>query len=496
MQLDIGILIAFIIYFALMVWIGFYFYRKSNNISDYFLGGRSLGSWVTALSAQASDMSGWLLLGLPAAAFWSGLSAAWIAIGLALGTYFNWKLVAVRLRKFTYVADDSITIPQYLQNRFCSKSTAIRSVCAVIIFVFFLVYTASAFSTGAKLFQYVFHFDYVVALTVGAVIIISYTFLGGFLAACWTDFIQGMLMFAALIIVPVAAAFTTSGISPELIAGFGGPNYLNLFADASGRVALVTIVSGLVWGLGYFGMPHILVRFMAIKDSSMIKKSRIIAMVWVLISLCAAVFVGIVGIAFLGGRGVYADVGAAEVIFMDLVTRLFPGFIAGILLSAILAAAMSTADSQLLVAASAVSNDFYKALFRKNASDRELMWVSRTAVMVIAVVAYLLALDPNRSVMGLVSYAWAGFGSSFGPVILLSLFWKRLTMKGAVAGMVVGGLTVVLWENVPVLAATGLYSLAPGFALALAVIAAVSLLDREPSKEVQDLFERAKAARI
>lgn len=235
---------------------------------------------------------------------------------------------------------------------------------------------------------------------------------------------------------------------------------------------------------------------MAIKDSSMIKKSRIIAMVWVLISLCAAVFVGIVGIAFLGGRGVYADVGAAEVIFMDLVTRLFPGFIAGILLSAILAAAMSTADSQLLVAASAVSNDFYKALFRKNASDRELMWVSRTAVMVIAVVAYLLALDPNSSVMGLVSYAWAGFGSSFGPVILLSLFWKRLTMKGAVAGMVVGGLTVVLWENVPVLAATGLYSLAPGFALALAVIAAVSLLDREPSKEVQDLFERAKAARI
>lgn len=496
MQIDIGILIAFIIYFALMVWIGFYFYHKSNNISDYFLGGRQLGSWVTALSAQASDMSGWLLLGLPAAAFWSGLSAAWIAIGLALGTYFNWKLVAVRLRKFTYVADDSITIPQYLQNRFCSKSTAIRSVCAVIIFVFFLVYTASAFSTGAKLFQYVFHFDYIVALTVGAVIIIAYTFLGGFLAACWTDFIQGMLMFCALIVVPVVAAFTTSGISPELITSFGGTNYLNLFADASGKVALVTIVSGLVWGLGYFGMPHILVRFMAIKDSSMIKKSRIIAMIWVLISLCAAVFVGIVGIAFLGGRGIYADVGAAEVIFMDLVTRLFPGFIAGILLSAILAAAMSTADSQLLVAASAVSNDFYKALFRKDASDKELMWVSRAAVMVIAITAYLLALDPNSSVMGLVSYAWAGFGSSFGPVILLSLFWKRLTMKGAVAGMVVGGATVVLWENLPALAGTGLYSLMPGFALALIVIVVVSLIDKEPSKEVQDLFERAKSAQI
>lgn len=496
MQLDIGILIAFIIYFALMVWIGFYFYRKSNNISDYFLGGRSLGSWVTALSAQASDHV--------------RLAAARASRrGLLVGALRRVDRHRPRARHLFQLearrrAPAQVHLrrrrldhhPQYLQNRFCSKSTAIRSVCAVIIFVFFLVYTASAFSTGAKLFQYVFHFDYVVALTVGAVIIISYTFLGGFLAACWTDFIQGMLMFAALIIVPVAAAFTTSGISPELIAGFGGPNYLNLFADASGRVALVTIVSGLVWGLGYFGMPHILVRFMAIKDSSMIKKSRIIAMVWVLISLCAAVFVGIVGIAFLGGRGVYADVGAAEVIFMDLVTRLFPGFIAGILLSAILAAAMSTADSQLLVAASAVSNDFYKALFRKNASDRELMWVSRTAVMVIAVVAYLLALDPNSSVMGLVSYAWAGFGSSFGPVILLSLFWKRLTMKGAVAGMVVGGLTVVLWENVPVLAATGLYSLAPGFALALAVIAAVSLLDREPSKEVQDLFERAKAARI
>ncbi|WP_283117938.1 sodium/proline symporter PutP [Anaerotruncus colihominis] len=496
MQIDTSILIAFILYFGLMLAIGIYFYRKSKNISDYFLGGRQLGSWVTALSAQASDMSGWLLLGLPAAAFWSGLSAAWIAIGLGIGTYLNWKLVAVRLRKFTYVADDSITIPQYLQNRFMSKSTAIRSVCAVIIFVFFLVYTASAFSTGAKLFQYVFHFDYVTALTIGSIVIIAYTFLGGFLAACWTDFIQGMLMFAALVIVPIAAAFNTPGLSSDFIVSLGGDNFLNLFADASGKVALVTIISGLVWGLGYFGMPHILVRFMAIKDSAMIKKSRIIAMIWVVITLVAAVCVGVIGLAFLGNHGYYTDAGAAEVIFMDLVTRLFPGFIAGVLLSAILAAAMSTADSQLLVAASAVSNDFYKALFRRNASNKELMWVSRAAVMIIAVVAYLLALDPNSSVMGLVSYAWAGFGSSFGPVILLSLFWKRLTMKGCVAGMVVGGLTVVLWENIPALAATGLYSLAPGFVIALAVIVIVSLADKQPSKEVQELFDRARSVNI
>lgn len=494
MQINLSILIAFILYFGAMVAIGVYFYNKSKNISDYFLGGRQLGSWVTALSAQASDMSGWLLLGLPAAAYISGLSASWIAIGLAIGTYFNWKLVAVRMRKFTAVADDSITIPQYLQNRFVSNSSLIRSVCAVIIFVFFLVYTASAFSTGAKLFQYVFKLDYVVALTIGSLIIISYTFMGGFLAACWTDFVQGMMMFCALAIVPFAAAFNTPGISAEFISGLGGANFLNLFSDAGGKLALVTIISGLAWGLGYFGMPHILVRFMAIKDSKMIKKSRTIAMIWVLVSLVAAVAVGIFGMAYLGGNGFYANAGAAEVIFMDLVTRLFPGFIAGILLSAILAAAMSTADSQLLVAASAVSNDFYKAVVRKNASDKELMWVSRAAVIVIAVLAYLLALDPNSSVMKLVSYAWAGFGSAFGPVILMSLFWKRLTMKGAIAGMITGGVVVVLWENVPALAATGLYSLVPGFILAMAAIVTVSLIDKEPSKEVQELFERAKNA--
>ncbi|MBC8584396.1 sodium/proline symporter PutP [Youxingia wuxianensis] len=496
MQINISILSAFIVYFLMMLAIGIYFYSKSKNISDYFLGGRGLGSWVTALSAQASDMSGWLLLGLPAAAFWSGLSAGWIAIGLAIGTYLNWKFIAVKFRKFTAVANDSITIPQYLQNRFLSQSTLIRSVCAVIIFVFFLVYTASAFSAGAKLFQYVFKLDYVVALTIGSFIIIAYTFLGGFMAVCWTDFIQGTLMFVALVIVPFAAAAKTPDFSFQLISELGGTNYLNLFADASGQVALVTIISGLAWGLGYFGMPHILTRFMAIKESSMIKKSRIIAMIWVIISLLAAVMVGVVGIAFLGGRGAYTDVGAAEVIFMDLVTHLFPGLIAGVLLSAILAAAMSTADSQLLVAASAVSNDFYKALFRKKASDKELIWVSRIAVMVISVIAYCLALDPNSTVMGLVSYAWAGFGSSFGPVILLSLFWKRLTLKGAVSGMIVGGVTVVVWENVSFLSGTGLYSLVPGFFIALAVIVLVSLIDKEPSQEVKDLFERAHNSTI
>ncbi len=487
-------IIAFAIYFLLVLCVGIYFYNKSNNISDYFLAGRKLGSWVTALSAQASDMSGWLLMGLPAAAFMGGISASWIAIGLAAGTYLNWKLVAARLRRFTAVAGDSITIPQYLQKRFLSNSSAVRSVCAIIIFIFFLIYTASAFSAGAKLFQKVFDLDYVTALTVGAAIIISYTFLGGFLAVCWTDFFQGTLMFIALIIVPIVTVANTPNFSMDMLRSLGGENYLNLMGGSD--LSFIAIISSLAWGFGYFGMPHILTRFMAIKSSSMIKKSRRIAMIWVVISLFAAVVVGMVGMAYVGGTGFYTDATAAEIVFMDLVSKLLPGFMAGVLLCAILAAVMSTADSQLLVTASAISNDFYKALFRKDASDKELMWVSRLAVLGISVIAYLLAIDPNSSVMGLVSYAWAGLGAAFGPVIILSLFWKRMTMKGAVAGMIVGGGMVLIWENVPVFSSTGLYSIIPGFFLALIAVVVVSTFDKPPSKEVEELFEKASNTKL
>lgn len=500
MKVDIGVLISFIIYFALVLGIGAFFFRRNNSLSDYFLGGRQLNSWVTAMSAQASDMSGWLLMGLPAAAYWSGISASWIAIGLFLGTYTNWLVVAKRLRKMSAASGDAITIPEYIQNRFASKSVAVRVMCALIIFVFFLIYTASAFSAGAKLFEHVFGMPYIWALTLGAVIIISYTFMGGFLAVCWTDFFQGMLMFVAIIVVPIIAAVRTPNLSFEMLST-AKEGFLNMFGDFTGPLSAIAIISSLAWGLGYFGMPHILTRFMAIKSSSMIRKSRIIATVWVLFSLVASILVGLLGYAHLNSIGAaeFANKAAAEVIFMDLVQRLVPGFLSGILLSAIMAAVMSTADSQLLVTASAISNDIYKAVFRKKAGDKELMWVSRIAVIGIALIAYVIAIDPNSSVMGLVSYAWAGFGAAFGPVILFSLFWKRMTMKGAFCGMLLGGVTVIAWETMTasqIPFVSEVYSIIPGFVLALAAIVIVSLLDKKPGKEVDEIFKKAEAVEL
>lgn len=491
--MQIATLFAFIVYFGAMLGVGVYFFTKNKNMEDYFLGGRQLNSWVTALSAQASDMSGWLLMGLPAAAYFAGLSAGWIALGLAIGTYLNWRFVAEPLRKFTAVSGDSITIPQYLQNRFLSQSKAIRSICALMIAGFFLVYTAAAFSAGAKLFQKVFGLNYVVALTIGAVLIISYTFLGGFLAVCWTDFVQGILMLCAIVAIPIAVLW----VSPDLtVATLFQPEML-IPAGAEGN-APISVISNLAWALGYFGMPHILVRFMAIESHQKIKKSRRIAMVWVCLSLTAALLIGILGYHYLTGLGItYPNAGAAETIFMDLVIKLTPPLIAGVLLSAILAAIMSTADSQLLVTASAVSNDFYKATLRPNASEKETLWVSRIAVLSIALLAYLMAFNPNSTVMGLVSYAWAGFGAAFGPVILLSLCWKRMTTKGALAGMLTGGVMVFVWESVRFAGETlggrtGLYSMIPGVILATLAILLVSRLDREPSQAVYDLFHKAK----
>lgn len=503
MEFNIFTLVAFILYFCIMLGIGFVSYKRSKNMSDYFLGGRQLGSWTTAISAQASDMSGWLLLGLPGSILVSGLTESWIAIGLFIGTYLNWKIIAARLRKMSAAAGDSITIPEYFQNRFGSKSPVVRFVCAAIIFVFFLVYTASAFSSGAKLFEFVFGLDYTISLTIGAVLIIAYTFLGGFLAVCWTDVIQGILMFIALIVVPIVCICVTPDfmgvVNESISSGELAANYLSFFENKDGGFAWQTIVSGLAWGLGYFGMPHILVRFMAIKSADLIKKSRLIACIWVFVTLGAAVFVGVVGHAYLNAPGNEAileqfnAIGDAERIFMFMSATLLPAVLAGIILCAILAAIMSTADSQLLVTASAVTADVF-ALIKKDASEKTQMWISRGTVIVVAIIAYILALDPNSSVMGLVSYAWAGLGAAFGPAILLSLFWKRMNITGAVAGMITGGVTVIVWEQF--CGATGVYSLLPAFVLALVAVVVGSLVSGKQPEGVDELFEKAKASKV
>lgn len=477
------ILISFLVYLIAVLYIGYYFSKKNETLSDYFLGGRKLGSWVIAMSAQASDMSGWLLMGLPGAAYLSGLVSGWIAIGLAIGTYLNWKFVAARLRKFSQAAGDAITIPQYFQNRFDAQTPILGVVCAIIIFVFFLVYTASGFSAAAKLFESVFKMDYVVGLTIGMLVITGYTFMGGFLAVCWTDFFQGLLMIVAIIAVPIVASVAIGAVGFESTAG-----HWSFMASPNGSPASAAeIISNLGWALGYFGMPHILVRFMAIKTSAEIKKARKIAMWWVVFSLTAAVLVGIVGYAYYNGA---IAAGNEEKVFMELIMSTTPGFIAGILLCAVISAIMSTADSQLLVTASAVSNDIYKAVIKKDASDKQMILISKLGVALVAVIAYIIALDPTSSVMGLVSYAWAGFGASFGPVILFSLFWKKTTMHGALAGMVSGALGVILWEKF-LAASTGLYSLPPAFALSAVLIVVFSLLDGAPSAEVEAIYDRA-----
>lgn len=485
---SIWIIVAFVVYLGFMVGIGVFFSRKSANVSDYFLGGRSMGSWLTALSAQASDMSSWLLMGLPGAVYVSGISSAWIAIGLALGTYLNWKFVAERLRKYSEATGNAITIPQYLQNRFNATGCSIRVVCSVIICVFFLIYTASGFNAAAKLVNEVFGLDYKVGLTIGVIVIMVYTFLGGYFAVVWTDFFQGMLMFFALLLVPIVAYVALDSVSVENLSGIQG--YFSLTQSPKGEVAVVDIISNIGWGLGYFGMPHILIRFMSIKSSDLVKKSRIIAMVWVIISLMASVAVGVIGYAYLGQKGIFLNgAAAAETVFIKLVPMIAPAFLAGILLCAIVSAIMSTSDSQLLVTASAVSNDIYKIVFKKNATDKELLLVGKIAVLIVAVIAYVIALNPENTVMGLVSNAWAGFGAAFGPTIVLSLFWKRMTMKGALFGMVAGGVFDIVWLKC-FYEYTGLYELVPAFFVSAAVIVIVSLCDKKPSAEILETFEK------
>ncbi|WP_419821677.1 sodium/proline symporter PutP [Anoxybacterium hadale] len=486
----ITIAIVFIIYLGLMVGIGFKFYSKTDNLSDYFLGGRNLGSWLTALSAQASDMSGWLLIGLPGTAYviYAGTSEAiWTAIGLVLGTYLNWKFVAKRLRQYTEVSGDSITIPDFLENRFKDSKHTLRVVSAIFIVIFFLVYTSSQFSAGAKLFSTVFGMNYTTGLIVGAAIIVSYTALGGFSAVCWTDAIQGGIMFFALLVVPFMAMTEMGGMG-EVSTRLAEltPESLGFFPMKDGAINSMLLASGLGWGLGYFGQPHILTRFMAIQSPDMIRKSRMIAMIWVVITLAAAVAIGVIGKAYL------PDLADGETIYMAMIDKMFPDVVAGILLTAILAAIMSTASSQLLVSASSASRDLYALLFKKDVNGTEIVWVSRATVLVISIIAIVIALNPNSSVFGLVSCAWGGFGAAFGPLLLFSLFWKRITLQGAIAGMITGGVVDLFWyymkSNGGIFA---VYEIIPGFIASTIVIICVSLMT-SVSKEIRAEFEEAQ----
>ncbi len=474
------ILIPFILYLFFMIAIGWFFYSRTKNISDYILGGRGLNSWVTSLSAQASDMSGWLLLGLPGYAYLAGVEAFWIALGLAVGTFLNWTFIASRLRTYTQHYGDSITLPEYFENRFRAKNRSLRVVSALFILIFFLIYTASGFVAGAKLFSTVFGLPYVSALVVGVFVIISYTFLGGFWAVSWTDFFQGSIMFFAILTVPMLVVGEFGGVVASWDALHHiNHNLLTLFSDAAGEpLSWIAIVSLTAWGLGYFGQPHILARFMAIRDVGEIPKARLIAMVWVILTLFGAVCVGLLGVAY-----IYPPLAAekSETVFMVLVNSMVAPVVAGFLLAAILAAIMSTADSQLLVASSAMTDDFYHVFLHKKASQKELVWVSRGAVIFIAIIAFVIALNPQSSVLELVAYAWAGFGAAFGPVILLSLVWKRMSANGALAGIVVGGLTVLVWKQFSG-GIYDLYEIVPGFffsIIAIAVFSAVSVKNKQ-----------------
>jgi sodium/proline symporter len=473
-------IVVFIIYLIFMLGIGVYFFFKNKNSGEktYFLGGRQMGAWVAALSAGASDMSAWVLMGLPTSIYALGLGQVWIPVGLAIGYTISWILEAPRLRRFSIVAKDSITVPQYLTNRFLSKSLALQIICAVVFLVAYTIYAASSVKACGTLFNTVIGMDPTAAMYLAAVIIVGYTFLGGFSAVCWTDFFQGMLILGAMFIAPIFAAAMLDTSSMEVMTG----DYWNAFSSWK------DIVSGLAWGLGYFGMPHIIIRFMSIKSQKELKKSAKIGITWTVLIVIFATLIGVIGRMFLGFD---ETINENSLVFIAIVRRIFPGVISGILLSAVLAASMSTADSQLLAAASAFASDVYKPAIRKGkANDKEMLWVGRIVVLAIAVMALVIASNPNAgSIMALVSNAWGIFGAAFGPAIMLSLFWRRFNFKGAVAGIVTGALVDVLWYIF--LSFTGIYELLPGFVIGLIVAVVVTLCTKEPDEEVKKLFDKA-----
>ncbi|WP_318509971.1 sodium/proline symporter PutP [Photobacterium leiognathi] len=485
---NFAITATFIAYLLAMLAIGYMAYKRTSSSSDYFLGGRSLGPWPSAISAGASDMSGWLLLGLPGYAYLAGFESLWLAGGLLLGTWLNWLICAKRLRTYSITADNSLTLPEFLSRRFDDNSKLIQTISAFFILLFFLFYTSAGLVAGGKLFETVFGLDYTLALFIGTVCVVTYTLFGGFLAVSWTDLVQGLLMSAALLIVPITAMNADPVHLMETLHS-KNPELLTFWNDIKGQpLSWMVILSLLGWGLGYFGQPHILARFKATRSNKDIGAARRIAVIWTALSMIGALLVGLTGIVYVDGNlgGELAD---SEKVFMLLVNAIFHPVMAGILLAAILAAIMSTADSQLLVSSSALAEDFYKQVFRPQASSQEIVMVGRIAVILLSIVAFILALDPESSVLALVSYAWAGFGAAFGPVLLLSLYWKEMNRNGAIAGILVGAITVVVWKQL-----TGgifdLYEIIPGFIFATLAVVVVSKATGAPSDTVQKQYKQ------
>lgn len=507
--------ITMCIYILIVIGIGAYFAKRSNtNSENFFIGGRSLGPWVAAMSAEASDMSGWLLMGLPGVAYWCGIADAfWTALGLALGTYLNWLLVSKRLRKYSFVAGNAITIPDFFSNRFKENKKIIMTIASLFILIFFAVYAGSCFVTCGKLFNQIFGIDYQIMMLVGALFVIIYTFLGGFLAESVSDFMQAILMIFALLAILIVGIVEVGGASQMIENIKNIPGFLEFFniaqpdvvdgvqklaADgtpmfgASSNYGALNAVSMLAWGLGYFGMPQVLLRFIAIRKADELKRSRRIATVWCVISLAAALFIGLVG------RSLYPSAlltkSDSENIFILLSSTLLHPLFAGVVMAGILAATISSSDSYLLIAASAISKNLYQGVFKKDATDKQVMFVSRITLLLVALVGIIIALDENSVIFGIVSFAWAGFGATFGPLMLFSLFWKRTNRAGAIAGMLAGGISVFVWKLVlnPLGGIFAIYELLPAFIISSLFIIVVSLLTKEPSLEIQDEFEKAK----
>lgn len=514
------ILIAMIIYMAVVILIGVFYAKRANKNSEtYFLGGRSLGPWVTAMSAEASDMSGWLLMGLPGVAYWCGLAdAAWTAIGLAVGTYLNWLIVSKRLRRYSVRANNAITLPEFFSNRFREKKKVILSIAAIFILIFFTVYAASCFVTCGKLFSTLFGAPYVSMMIVGAIFVLLYTLLGGFLAESISDFMQAVVMIVALTVIVVIGVVSAGGIGSVVENAKQIPGFLEFFGVASPTLdankqqiveagkplfgpasdyGLLTICSMMAWGLGYFGMPQVLLRFMAIRKEDELKRSRRIAMVWVVISLAVAVFIGIIGRQFYPTT--HLTKSAAENIFITLATSSLPPILAGFVMAGILAATISSSDSYLLIAASAFAKNIFQGVCKKKATDKQVMMVSRITLLVLALVGIGIALDENSVIFQIVSFAWAGFGATFGPLMLFSLFWKRTTKIGAIAGMVSGAGMVFLWKlvfNPQFGGVFEIYELLPAFLFSSLCIVVFSLLSKAPSKEVEEDFEAVRTGKI
>lgn len=477
-------LIAIIIYMAAMLFIGYYAFRRTSNLTDYMLGGRSLGPAVTALSAGAADMSGWLLMGLPGAIYLSGLVEAWIAVGLTVGAYLNWLFVAPRLRAYSQVSNDSITIPSYLENRLKDTSRLLRIVSGIIILIFFTFYVSSGMVAGGIFFESSFGLDYHSGLLIVSAVVIAYTLFGGFLAVSYTDFVQGLIMFLALILVPVIGLFFVGGFEgvAESIRAVD-PSRLSLLEGAT----VLGVLSSVAWGLGYFGQPHIIVRFMAINSVKETKQARRIGIGWMVLSLLGAVATGLIGIAYFQ-QNAGESLSDPEAVFIELGQIIFHPFIAGIMLAAVLAAVMSTISSQLIVTSSALIEDLYKVVVKKEATDKQYVNLGRIAVLLVSLVAMFLAWEQSKSILDLVAYAWAGFGAAFGPIILLSLFWRKLTTWGALSGMVVGAITVVIWGNNEYLKGL-IYEIVPGFILCLLFAVVVSILTFRKNAEIDREFD-------